>query len=108
MLNAFRDILNRAYPFRIFSDETGESSQSDTEPVSLWRYEPTFSDVIVVKAMLNQALTVPVEIVDQIVDFAEYWPHTTAESGPADDINLYRTVRGGQGGTEDELLVNLS
>ncbi len=106
MLNAFRDLLSRANPFGVVSDETGESNQLDTEPVSPWRYEPTFSDVIVVKAMLSKALTVPAEIVDQIVDFAEYWPHTTADSGPANDINMYKIVRGGQAGAENELLVN--
>ena len=108
MLNAFRDILNRAYPFTTFSSETGENSQLDTEPVSPWRYEPTFSDVIVVKAMLNKALAVPAEIVDQIVDLAEYWPHTTAEGRPANSIYPYKTVRGGHGGTENEFLVNIS
>ncbi|KAK4144991.1 uncharacterized protein C8A04DRAFT_10967 [Dichotomopilus funicola] len=47
-------------------------------------FEPTVADVLVVKAMLAKALLatssrLPPEIVDVIVDLAEYWPHTTAE-----------------------------
>ena len=42
-------------------------------------YEPTVLDVIVVKAMLNKALRLPPEIIDTVVDMAEYWPHTSTE-----------------------------
>lgn len=47
-------------------------------------FKPSVADVLVVKAMLAQALLaessrLPPEIVDVIVDLAEYWPHTTAE-----------------------------
>ncbi|KAK3330681.1 hypothetical protein B0H66DRAFT_544603 [Apodospora peruviana] len=42
-------------------------------------YEATVLDVLVVKAMLTKALNLPPEIVDSIVDLAEYWPHTTTE-----------------------------
>lgn len=43
------------------------------------QYEPSVVDVIVVKAMLIKALGFPPEILDRIVDLAEYWPHTTTE-----------------------------
>jgi hypothetical protein len=43
------------------------------------QYEPSVVDVIVVKAMLTKALSFPPEIIDRIVDVAEYWPHTTTE-----------------------------
>ncbi|KAL2133857.1 hypothetical protein VTI74DRAFT_1529 [Chaetomium olivicolor] len=42
-------------------------------------FEPSISDVLVVKAMLNKALKLPREVVDTIVDLAEYWPHTSTE-----------------------------
>ena len=42
-------------------------------------YEPIVLDVIVVKAMLNKATRLPPEIIDTVVDLAEYWPHTSTE-----------------------------
>ncbi|GAB1311556.1 hypothetical protein MFIFM68171_01766 [Madurella fahalii] len=42
-------------------------------------YEPSITDVLVVKAMLSKALALPTELADIITDLAEYWPHTTAE-----------------------------
>lgn len=35
-------------------------------------------DVVVVKMMLQQGLRLPPEVILSILDFAEYWPHTTA------------------------------
>lgn len=35
-------------------------------------------DVVVVKMMLQQGLKLPPEVVLSVLDFAEYWPHTTA------------------------------
>jgi hypothetical protein len=46
-------------------------------------HEPIIADVLVVKAMLTKGLSLPVEIIDTIVDLAEYWPHTTAETSSA-------------------------
>ncbi|KAK7739050.1 hypothetical protein SLS53_005948 [Cytospora paraplurivora] len=40
-------------------------------------FEPTPMDVVVVKAMLSEGLKLPPEIVLSIIDFAEYWPHTS-------------------------------
>lgn len=42
-------------------------------------YKPSIIDVIVVKAMLVKGLQIPVEIADNIIELAEYWPHVTAE-----------------------------
>ncbi|KFY75345.1 hypothetical protein V499_04681 [Pseudogymnoascus sp. VKM F-103] len=39
--------------------------------------DPTVADVLVVKAML-QSLSLPLELADAIIDYAEYWPHTSA------------------------------
>ena len=63
-------------------------------------HEPTIADVLVVKAMLTKGLSLPVEIIETIVDFAEYWPHTTAET------SVVPLVRGNSAlGKEDVLVV---
>lgn len=41
-------------------------------------HEPSPMDVVVVKIMLQQGLRLPPEVVLSVLDFAEYWPHTTA------------------------------
>ncbi|CAN8100797.1 unnamed protein product [Discula destructiva] len=41
-------------------------------------YKPSAMDVVVLKMMLQQGLHLPAEVVLSILDFAEYWPHTTA------------------------------
>ncbi|KAM7201943.1 hypothetical protein V8F20_004651 [Naviculisporaceae sp. PSN 640] len=59
-------------------------------------YEPTVLDVIVVKEMLHKALNLPPELVDSIVDLAEYWPHTTTEIDYTQRNRLMRKdARGG-------------
>jgi hypothetical protein len=63
-------------------------------------YEPTVADVLVVKAMLTKGLSLPVEVIDTIVDLAEYWPHTTTRT------NLVPLARGGsRRGREDVFAV---
>ncbi|KAK3311008.1 uncharacterized protein B0T15DRAFT_385346 [Chaetomium strumarium] len=42
-------------------------------------HEPSITDVLVVKSMLNKALNLPPEIVNATIDLAEYWPHSTTE-----------------------------
>jgi hypothetical protein len=61
--------------------DMAEASSTDTAPQQAVRrgpYEPSVLDVLVVKAMLNKALRLPPELLYTIVDFAEYWPHSTA------------------------------
>jgi hypothetical protein len=60
-------------------------------------FEPTIVDVLVVKAMLNRAFALPVEIANSVLDMAEYWPHTST-------VELVRrTMHGSR--NENELLV---
>lgn len=40
--------------------------------------DPTVEDVFRVKAILQAATPLPLEIVDTIIDHAEYWPRTTS------------------------------
>ncbi|KAK0730317.1 hypothetical protein B0H67DRAFT_477457 [Lasiosphaeris hirsuta] len=78
--------------------ETDPSKQQDN---STHTYEPSILDVLVVKAMLNKSLLLPPEIIDNIVDQAEYWPHTTTEFTSNGDYS----IRGGYHGPENELLL---
>lgn len=51
-------------------------------------YEPTVLDVLVVRAMINKAFGLAPELVDAIIDAAEYWPHSTV-------VGDYRQLQGG-------------
>lgn len=64
-------------------------------------FEPGIADVLVVRAMLNGAFALPPELLNTILDLAEYWPHTTTEwsGGP---LSIY----GGRPSREDVFLVN--
>ncbi|KAL8396350.1 hypothetical protein RB596_009958 [Gaeumannomyces avenae] len=68
-------------------------------------HQPSVLDVVVAKAMMMKALTLPLELVNRIMDFAEYWPHTSAQldygaapraiargNSPQEDVFLLRTV----------------
>jgi hypothetical protein len=41
-------------------------------------YEPTVTDVFDVRDMMIKSLGLPLELIEAIIDAAEYWPHTTA------------------------------
>ncbi|KAJ4854908.1 uncharacterized protein T069G_10466 [Trichoderma breve] len=47
----------------------------------LEHFEPTLSDVLVVRAMLSQAVILP-ELVGTIMDYAEYWARSSAKAHP--------------------------
>lgn len=44
-------------------------------------FEPTLSDVLVVRAMLSQTVLLP-ELVGTILDYAEYWARSSAKARP--------------------------
>jgi hypothetical protein len=67
------------FAYRSYSAWTSRTMESGGSSAGRHPYEPTVADVLVTKAMLTKALTLPPEIVDTIVDLAEYWPHTTTE-----------------------------
>lgn len=67
-------------------------SHSTEQPERTWtplepRYQPSIEDVLSVKDSLMKKFRLPREIVDPIIDFAEYWPRcTTTKSGPTTSI----------------------
>jgi hypothetical protein len=65
----------------MFGANAGDSTKQDgktlPEKYSSDRYQPSVSDVITVKEALHKKSTLPYELVDAVIDFAEYWPHTS-------------------------------
>lgn len=65
---------------------------------------PSVDDVLAVKNILMQVSKMPLELVDLVVDWAEYWPHTTvdtqtnklrrpvARGGPNENIFMIRSL----------------
>lgn len=80
--------------------EDEEPSTSQVPMHEPGQFEPFLADVLEVKNDLCKGLRLPMEIVDTIVDFAEYWPHTTTvrRSG-------VKTVRTGSA-EEEQLIVS--
>ncbi|CAG8955753.1 hypothetical protein HYFRA_00011619 [Hymenoscyphus fraxineus] len=76
-------------------ESSEDSSTDDTE------YSPTVEDVLDVKQIFVER-DIPLELIDSIIDFAEYWPHTSSfiRSYPDKDIIIR-----GQSGHEDQLLL---
>jgi hypothetical protein len=62
---------------------------------------PSPATVLEVKNIFLKRLNLPLEIVDSIIDFAEYWAHISVETeGP-------ERIAGGRGGHEDKFIVSL-
>jgi len=43
-------------------------------------HQPSVQDVLEVKTFLFEKAALPVELLDTIIDYAEYWPHTTVRT----------------------------
>lgn len=66
-------------------------------------FEPRPIDVVVVKAMLGKATQMPPELVDIIIDHAEYWPHCEAMIERPEKESI--RVSGGRQERENALLL---
>ena len=64
------------------------------------RYQPSVSDVLAVKEALHKKRALPFELIDAIVDMAEYWPHTSIA------LPGSTTVRGGRDDRENQFIVS--
>jgi hypothetical protein len=58
-------------------------------------HQPSVGDVLKVKEYLLEGFDVPLELIDNIIDFAEYWPHTTSITTPIGDDEPPVIVRSG-------------
>lgn len=81
----------------------GGSDTAANSSAKSFPYEPSITDVLVTKAMLTKALSLPPEIVDTVVDLAEYWPHTTTASSFDESVVV---ARGNSRTREDLFLVS--
>jgi len=80
-------------------DLTSESEMASDTPQT--PHIPTVEDVLSTKAFLMEKSNLPLELVDTIIDFAEYWPRTiTCRTGGE------LAVRAGNGPGENLLLVS--
>lgn len=64
-------------------------------------HEPSVEDVLSVKNVFFTNVKLPIEIIDVIIDYAEYWPHTTIARTGGQSI----TVRGGYPINENRFIV---
>lgn len=61
-------------------DDTAETIEKSWTPGVVYdscRYCPSVGDVLEVKSYLFKKFDLPIELIDTIIDTAEYWPHTT-------------------------------
>ncbi|KAK3396010.1 hypothetical protein B0T20DRAFT_501226 [Sordaria brevicollis] len=68
-------------------------------------YEPTAMEVIFVRAILEKALQLPSEIINNIIDYAEYWPHTSTVVDYSNWPETQRVVHSGDPSTENVFLL---
>lgn len=71
-------ISRAARAFRSFIDASLHSSNSSNMDGGDSNFVPSPRDVLDVKSLLWQK-RLPIELVDSIIDFAEYWPHQATE-----------------------------
>lgn len=64
-------------------------------------HDPSPIDIVVVRTMLAKGLKLPVDLVDGILEHAEYWVRTTTA------VNYPQLLRAGKGHGEDKFLVSL-
>ena len=105
MMASITSLLNNAMSFGS-RDSVGESEdESQTTEASASQYLPSVPDVMVVKAMLLKSIQLPIEIVDLVLDYAEYWPHTTAYVKPGAARNTPLATYGGSNENDNRFLV---
>lgn len=69
---------------------------------------PSVLDVLVTKALLHKGCNFPIELVDVIIEHAEYWPHTTVSADFSDRDGTDSLPVYGSGANNNEFLVRLS
>lgn len=54
-----------------------DSESQDRESSKDRSYSPSVADVLNVKQLIFRRSGLPLELIDSIIDYAEYWPQTT-------------------------------
>lgn len=92
-------------PFKAGSS-SNQAAQTDSDANEASpRPGPSVLDVLVTKALLHKGCNLPIELVDVIIEHAEYWPHTTvsadfSDSDGTDSLPVY-----GSGANNNEFLL---
>lgn len=86
--------------FMASENPTGDPDYGRQAPPGSGKYKPTPMDVVVVRVMLEKVAHLPPEIIDIVLDHAEYWPHSTALffQPSRNPVRVFRV----NGGTEEE------
>jgi len=74
-------------------DGVAEGSEKSWTPATAYhssRYSPSVSDVLDIKSYLFKKFSLPVELIDSVIEFAEYWPHTTTITKTSTTIRAQR------------------
>lgn len=109
-MSFFGGLLNSLISMALPGDDKAASVESKTqdngagetaEQIMKEPFQPAVEDVLAAKDSLLNKL--PIEIVDTIIDFAEYWPHTHIGVKQNSAIDSYRITAGIN---EDEFLVS--
>jgi hypothetical protein len=80
VVNAFNTV-STAWAGSDTSNMEGESDSAKNIPTYNWdRYKPSVEDVLAVKDTLGRIAPLPQELLDAIIDSAEYWPHTSTST----------------------------
>jgi len=65
----------RFFPPRAVQQAKQQSEDVPEEP-EIPHYDPSLKEVLVLKEQLQQKSNLPIELIEAIIDLAEYWPHT--------------------------------
>lgn len=60
-----------------YSDCTEEEIDYPSAMFASDRYQPSVDEVLTIKEALHKKSTLPYELIDAIIEMAEYWPHNT-------------------------------
>ncbi|KAH8589721.1 hypothetical protein B0O99DRAFT_636447 [Bisporella sp. PMI_857] len=78
MFSAFRNLYNSFPKLRI-----SMTSPTKDDPLG---YSPSVEDVLAFKDLLLNQFDLPLELIDTIVDYAEYWPHTSTTTNTSSSV----------------------
>lgn len=82
-------------------------SQSRAEFPFIMEYNPTAADVLAVKRAVYLASTslLPLELIDTIIDYAEYWPCTSVSTTSESRVPFAVPYRPGPRSLQDKMVV---